>query len=440
LILVDDQETRPAPRRIRVAEGIYQRVSPRTGLPVPEKFEFTYRDATRRQIWQTAKGTTKADAQAERMEIVSRMRLGQRVERTRSTVGEVARQWLDRGTGPKGVWEPVTHERYEQIVRVYFGASPDPTQRPLGDTKLRDLTVDRVAQWSRANERVLAPTTAALTLMVLNQVCRYALRRGWLADNPVGRLEAGERPRGKAQPVAILEGADLTGVLEHSGGHRPLFEFLAYTGLRIGEALGLCWGDVDFDAGLVHVRQQLGRDGEPKQLKTDAGNRDVILATPVAVILHDRRDTSAHREPEDLVFCEPDGRGLDYQKVGKAFRAAVRAAGITGRGRLSLHSLRHTFASMLIAAGLNVVFVSRQLGHAKPTTTLAVYAHLFAQAEHADTARAALEASYGRATAGFNRSPGALVEPGAVETAMEIDCCTRSSEPVPLSRSAEQPN
>jgi site-specific recombinase XerD len=94
------------------------------------------------------------------------------------------------------------------------------------------------------------------------------------------------------------------------------------------------------------------------------------------------------------VFCEPDGTGCDYRKVGDAFRAAVNAAGITGRGRLSLHSLRHSFASLLIANGLNVVFVSRHLGHAKPTTTLAVYAHLFDQAEHARTARAALEASY----------------------------------------------
>jgi integrase len=63
-------------------------------------------------------------------------------------------------------------------------------------------------------------------------------------------------------------------------------------------------------------------------------------------------------------------------------------------GRLSLHSLRHGFASLLIAEGLNVVFVSRQLGHATPSITLGVYAHLFERADHATAARAALEASY----------------------------------------------
>lgn len=173
-----------------------------------------------------------------------------------------------------------------------------------------------------------------------------------------------------------------------------MFELLAYTGLRINEALGLRWCDIDFDAALLHARQQLSRNRTPKRLKTDAGNRDVVLAAPVAAILQDQWDASAHRESDDLVFCEPDGRGLDYRRVGDAFRAAVKDAGITGQGRLSLHSLRHGFASMLIANGLNVVFVSRQLGHAKPTTTLAVYAHLFHQAEHAHTAGTALQANY----------------------------------------------
>jgi integrase len=67
---------------------------------------------------------------------------------------------------------------------------------------------------------------------------------------------------------------------------------------------------------------------------------------------------------------------------------------ITAPGRLSLHSLRHGYASLLISRGLNVVFVSRQLGHANPNITLEVYAHLFERANHDTTARDALETSY----------------------------------------------
>jgi integrase len=68
--------------------------------------------------------------------------------------------------------------------------------------------------------------------------------------------------------------------------------------------------------------------------------------------------------------------------------------GLQAPGKLTLHSLRHGFASLLIASGLNVVYVSRQLGHANPNITLEVYAHLFAQADHAEAARAALDASH----------------------------------------------
>jgi integrase len=87
-------------------------------------------------------------------------------------------------------------------------------------------------------------------------------------------------------------------------------------------------------------------------------------------------------------------RGLDYRDVGEGFRQAVKRAGLQAPGKLTLHSLRHGFASLLIANGLNVVYVSRQLGHANPSITLEVYAHLFDRADHAAAARGALDASY----------------------------------------------
>jgi len=85
-------------------------------------------------------------------------------ERTSMTVGEVARLWLERGTGQKGRWAPSTLEGYERIVRRHIEHSTDPSQRPLGTVKLRELSIDRVARWSQANERALAPTTAVIAL------------------------------------------------------------------------------------------------------------------------------------------------------------------------------------------------------------------------------------------------------------------------------------
>jgi integrase len=119
-----------------------------------------------------------------------------------------------------------------------------------------------------------------------------------------------------------------------------------------------------------------------------------VLAPSVAKLLRERWLASPQKAPDAFVFANTLGRSLDYRDVGEAFRATVKRAAITATGRLTLHSLRHGYASLLIAKGLNVVFVSRQLGHANPTVTLSTYAHLFERADHAHAASEALEASY----------------------------------------------
>jgi len=110
-------------------------------------------------------------------------------------------------------------------------ASADPTRGPLGETKLRDVTVDRGAVWSQGNELALAPSTVKLALIALNQVFRFAVRRGWTGVNPVMQLEPGEKPRWRVEHVRILE------------------------------------------AAVLRVRQQLSRQRAPKHLKTDAAQR-----------------------------------------------------------------------------------------------------------------------------------------------------------------------
>ena len=299
----------------------------------------------------------------------------------------------------------IPRERYERVVRRHVLGSVDPQRRPLGEMKLRDVTPDRVAEWSQCNEKRLASSTAQLALIALNRILRFALRRGWMGVNPVACLEPGEKPQGRAGEVRILDERDLGRLVAHAGPYRVLFQCLPYTGLRIGEALGLRWCDVDFDAGLLHVRQQLSRRRTPKQLKTPAAQREVVLAPALVTLLREHWLASPHKAPGDLVFCTALGRGLNYREVGEGFRAAVKAAGLTGPGRLTLHSLRHTFTSLLIATGLDVVFVSRQLGHASPAITLSVYAHLFAQAQHAAAARAVLEESYQTMTGTQPREP-----------------------------------
>ena len=118
----------------------------------------------------------------------------------------------------------------------------------------------------------------------------------------------------------------------------------------------------------------------------------------LARLLREHQAASRFSKKGDYVFASHKGTPLHYRNLAqRGLAKAVEDAGLDGDGlpRLRWHDLRHTFASLLIAQGANVVFVSRQLGHASPDITLRVYAHLFDQAEHAQRARDALEASFG---------------------------------------------
>jgi integrase len=174
--------------------------------------------------------------------------------------------------------------------------------------------------------------------------------------------------------VAILEGDEPGLLLDHApAAYR--FEFLACTELRIGDTLGSAGrtstrGRADprpppaLPQARAHPAQDRGGKarGDPRP-RARKGAARTLAGKP-------------RKAPSDLVFCNTLGRGLDYRDVGEGFRQAVKRAGLQAPGKLTLHSLQHTFASLLIAKGLNVVFVSRQLGHANRNVTLGVYAHL----------------------------------------------------------------
>jgi integrase len=141
--------------------------------------------------------------------------------------------------------------------------------------------------------------------------------------------------------------------------------------------------------------------------KTESAQRDVVIMPSLSKLLATHKLASRHSGADDHVFVSATGRALSWRnltgspktetKSGRGLRLALQRAGIVGDGkqRVRWHDLRHTYASLLIAQGADVVFVSRQMGHASPSITLSVYAHLFDGARHADRTRAALEDGFG---------------------------------------------
>jgi integrase len=263
-----------------------------------------------------------------------------------------------------------------------------------------EVTTDDISRLVAELQREgFAASTIVNILVPTGQVFDHAVRRGLTPANPVRGLERHERPKIRREEMRILDRHEIEALLgAASENYRPLLAAAIFLGLRLGELLGLRWGDVDFGACVVRVRRQAYRTGEMVPLKTAKARRDVLLQPALAHLLREHRLRSGHSQPDDFVFHCPDGRPMHPDVVRSCrLHAAVKKAGLdpAGKQRLRFHDLRHTYASLLIAQGVNVAFVSRQLGHASITTTLNVYTHLFDHAENASTVIGWLEEQFG---------------------------------------------
>jgi integrase len=167
-----------------------------------------------------------------------------------------------------------------------------------------------------------------------------------------------------------LRGGVLAGVLAELGEvWRPFFELLAKTGLRISEALGLDWPDLELGARpVLHVRRQFYR-GTLKRLKSRNGRRDLPLPPGLARTLWVARP--AHGQGP-MFRTSADTRYAD-RNVRRVLDAAAKRAGLEW---VHFHTFRHTCASMLFDGGKNIKQVSGWLGHADPAFTLRTYVHL----------------------------------------------------------------
>jgi integrase len=260
---------------------------------------------------------------------------------------------------------------------------------------LADVDVDAVAGLvSKMTRDGYAAWTVRGSLVALGRIYATAVRRGLVVTNPVRQLERGERPKADTVERRIPTEDELQRLLAKAGKRtRPMIAVAALSGLRLGELLGLRWGDVDFDGGFLHVRRQLGRDRLPVDLKSARARRDVVLVPQLAKVLREAKMASPHKAAGDYVFPGMDGRGRDHRGAARGFERAATAAKLEG---LSFHSLRHFFASLLVnGLGADVETVSRQLGHADATTTLRTYSHEFAKARNAEKLRNDLGARVG---------------------------------------------
>lgn len=256
------------------------------------------------------------------------------------------------------------------------------------------------------------------TIRLLAAVLEQAVEYGHIDRNPAQgrrRLLRESRPtRSFAHPpqaVALLEAAGAIDAEARRGDtrrRRPLLATLALAGLRIGEALDLRWRDVSLGSQRLRVVSS----------KTDAGVREVALSPTLLEALSEYRTRTQHAAPDDLVFPTANGRRDSESNVRTRYlapaveraNAALADEGADPMAQLTPHSLRRTFISLLLFAGVDLRRVMAEVGHTDPKMTLGVYAQVVTVDE--DFGRV-LEALVGR---GY-RAPGeatSVDERGAV--------------------------
>jgi integrase len=220
---------------------------------------------------------------------------------------------------------------------------------------------------------------------VLHTALKQAVGWGLLARNPAEFVAV---PRPERQEMRTLSQEQVEALVERTTEHRlhALWVLLPTTGLRLGEALGLKWGDLDFGAGTLQVRRALQHKRGTHELilvepKSKQSRRTVELVEHTAAILsaHRRRQAAelqvagADWDDRGLVFTTPTGEPLHPRNVGDTFRRLLPRIGLP---RVRLHDLRHTAATLLLSWGQHPKVVQEMLGHSTIAITLDLYSHV----------------------------------------------------------------
>ena len=258
----------------------------------------------------------------------------------------------------------------------------------------------RPHQPSLLGARPLSARTVGHAHRVLHRALQRAVENETLSRNVASVIRP---PNVEAQEVEILSADEIRSVLAKLEGHalHPIVALAPATGMRRGELLALRWEDLDLDGAKVRIERSLEETAAGlrfKAPKTKHGRRMISLPTSAveALRIHrlkqlELRIALGQGKPEAdvLVFSTIEGAPLSPDNLSRDWRRVVAAMHMPC---VKFHSLRHSHASALIASGLDVLTVSRRLGHGSPVVTLNTYAHRFAKTDEkaADAIEAAL--------------------------------------------------
>ena len=319
------------------------------------------------------------------------------------TLRQAAERWLLRAR--EGSVRNRSGDRYKpSAIRSYEGALRLRLFEHLGPLRLSDvsrLDLQRVAGKLMADGH--CASTIRNTFLPLRAIYRDAEAHGQVAVNPTTGLQL-PASRGRRDRIATpAESVCLLDVVPI--GDRAIWATALYGGLRRGELAALRWVDVDLAAGVLRVERSWDFGGVAEEALVDPKSAAGSRRVPVPAVLRD--ELLEHRlrqgREEGLVFGRSASRPFEPSGVARRAQTAWKKAELKP---ITLHEARHTFASLMIAAGVNAKALSSYMGHASITITLDRYGHLMPGNE--EEAAALLDAYLERAHACATRSGEAM--------------------------------
>ncbi len=304
------------------------------------------------------------------------------------TFAEYIQYWLDEHASR--TLAPKTLERYRE-----FAAYLD---RHIGKTPLNELTTAQIQRAvhdlqdhggmvteAHPNGRPLAPKTVRHIATLLYTSLSEADRLGILKiPHPMRNKRVKLPPLPKRKPNVVDSKEKLKALFDGAWGTRQ-YAFIvtaSATGCRRGELLALEWTDLNRATGELSVTKSLEQTKAGLRVKTTKSGKDRKFVLPEAAVAvlddhraeqeNDKRLFGPDYHDHNLVFCQPDGDYYSPDRMGARVKEMMQKVGLKG---VSLHSLRHTFATELLHQGVPIAEVSKRLGHADQNITLAIYSH-----------------------------------------------------------------
>ncbi|WP_242272077.1 site-specific integrase [Bacillus cereus group sp. BfR-BA-01310] len=316
---------------------------------------------------------TKKEAQQALTEALNAVNTGTYIEPSTSLYKEYLDDWFTTKKNSIGI----------QTARVYQDYLRSRIVPGLGNYTLSKLSAIHIQSFTNnLNKEGLSSSTIKKVYEIVRNWLEYAADFELIPKNVAAKVKL---PKANKKEMAVWNGEEVNQFLKIAKEDPVyiVFHLALTTGMRQGEILGLRWKDVDFEKGLIHIRQTLSHGGKEfiRGAKTKSSLRTINLSEATVRVLKGRKLTVSKEnlsfgpiyEDLDLVACTSHKTPHNPTNVRRTFNRLIEAADVP---KIRFHDLRHTHATLLFSKGINVKIISERLGHSNIKVMLDTYSHV----------------------------------------------------------------